>query len=137
MRHATPEMLIDFLPAPDEIAARAAVKIYDLLGTDIQPGWLDYGTAEGWYRREMATVDHVPAFVIWWSRDCQNFIVINACVSISDVPQPAALALVAELIAKREKCRGVILETVRPGLVRQSMRFGYKPTGIKMRKIFA
>lgn len=115
--------LLDGVAAERIAAAEAAVPVE---GEDRD--WLSYGVREGFFRATTVQFNGVEAGVLFWHVNDQNRFVLNAAHG-ENLP---VLDTATRRLAQERGCKSVETMTLRPGMVHQLRRRGYKVTGVAL-----
>ena len=97
--------------------------------------WLSRGLAKGHYKSREIQRDGVPQYVVFYSTDQQNRLIVNAAAFVGNgKPDPWLPFLGCEMIAREDHARGIMFMTARRGLIESAVKRGYEMTGTVLEK---
>jgi hypothetical protein len=98
-----------------------------------EPGWLIDQAKRGNYKTATINLDGSPAYVVFYSTNDQNWLVINCFTAL----RPASLdqaQKALETIARREGCQFIQVDTKVQTMFRVCRRLGYEAMGVILLK---
>lgn len=127
--------LIELSAVDESTIAEAQRKLLPVVGDICDHEWLIEGLKRGFYRALEVKKDGVAQYRYFYHLNDQNFLNINASVFVGTGSFDSWLWCIgADLIARKEKARGIICCTNRRGHIEQCQRAGFKILGVLMMK---
>lgn len=130
------EECIEFLEGLNSIQVTETEHRINPAMCDGEPGWLHEGLRLGHYKITTSTSNGKPMYRYVWHLNDQNFLHVNASLYVGDPGENDdwLWMIGAELLARRNKARGISFETQRRGHLVQGLRAGFRAAGIRMTK---
>jgi hypothetical protein len=103
----------------------------------VAPGHkLKHGTQEGWFNCNTIEFDGVPVAVLWWYKTRNNAMFVEAVAQLHQSKQ-SVMPLIfqaVDILVKKNGFGFVDFQAVRLGMVMAGKDYGFKVTGVTMRK---
>lgn len=120
--------MISLLPDDTAAAEIPAALQHSVPGAD--GWWLTEGVRNGDYQVTTIEIDKVPFYRLFWHKNKQRMLVLNAVFALVKEDKFPSLVKAARLLAKQNGCRGIEFITKRRGLVEKLLRHGGEIVGI-------
>jgi hypothetical protein len=136
MRLMTPTECLDFVDglARDELA-ETEHRLQPAM-CDGEPGWLTGGFARGCYSITTTHLSGRQLYRYIWHVNDQGLLHVNASLYVGEPGQGDEWLWMigAEMIARSQKCKGIVFESQRRSHLTQALRAGFKVSGVRMIK---